>query len=60
MLAEGYQAQHARVEFPGNSAATPVNDAPAGVALLCTAQVATISSINGLLEGLDELESLHS
>lgn len=31
-LAEGYQqAYHARVEFPGNSAATPVNNGPARV-----------------------------
>lgn len=33
VLAEGYQAYHARVEFPGNSAATPVNDGQAGAGL---------------------------
>lgn len=49
MLAEGYQAHHARVEFPGNSAATPVTDGPAGVGLHRSPQLASLSTIWKLL-----------
>lgn len=50
-LAEGYQqAHHARVEFPGNSAATPVNDGPAGVGLH---GFSSFSLVNDVLEAFN-------
>lgn len=48
-LAEGYQqAYHAHVEFPGNSAATPVNDGPAGVGVH---RFSRLSFLGNVVEG---------
>lgn len=44
VLAEGYQPYHARVGFPGNSAATPVNDGQAGAGLHRSPQLASFTT----------------
>lgn len=44
------KAHHARVEFPGNSAATPVNDGPAGVGLH---RFSSFSFLDDVLEGFN-------